>query len=77
LIEASDADAAGLCVNAVCLGETIVMARAPQALRRRLEGRGYRVVEVDLAPFILSGGAAFCMTLRLDHIAQPALIPTA
>src|SRR5579871_6259155 len=77
LIEASDADAAGLCVNAVCLGETIVMACAPQALRRRLEGRGYRVVEVDLAPFILSGGAAFCMTLRLDHVSQPALIPAA
>jgi N-dimethylarginine dimethylaminohydrolase len=67
LIEASDEDAARLCVNAVCLGDRIVMARAPAALRSRLEARGYRVREVDLAPFILSGGGAFCMTLRLDH----------
>jgi N-dimethylarginine dimethylaminohydrolase len=72
LIEASDEDAAALCVNAVCLGDQVVMARAPAALRRTLEGRGYRVREVDLAPFILSGGAAFCMTLRLDHVSVPA-----
>jgi len=69
LIEASDADAAALCVNAVSIGRTIVMARAPAALKRKLETRGYRVAEVDLAPFILSGGAAFCLTLRLDQIA--------
>jgi N-dimethylarginine dimethylaminohydrolase len=71
LIEASDADAAALCVNAVSLGDRIVMARAPTALRRRLEAHGYGVREVDLAPFILAGGAAFCMTLRLDLAAVP------
>jgi N-dimethylarginine dimethylaminohydrolase len=72
LIEASDEAAAALCVNAVSIGQTIVMAKAPTALRRTLEARGYRVAEVDLAPFILSGGAAFCLTLRLDHISAPA-----
>jgi N-dimethylarginine dimethylaminohydrolase len=71
LIEASDAAAAALCVNAVSIGDTVVMAKAPAPLRRTLEERGYRVLEVDLAPFILAGGAAFCMTLRLDHLAQP------
>jgi N-dimethylarginine dimethylaminohydrolase len=35
-------------------------------LRARLSERGYRVVGLDLAPFLLSGGGAFCMTLRLD-----------
>jgi N-dimethylarginine dimethylaminohydrolase len=69
-IEATDADAAGLCVNAVSLGDTVVMAKAPARLKRCLAERGYRVLEVDLAPFILSGGAAFCMTLRLDHRAE-------
>ena len=63
--------------NAVCVGETVVMAKAPAALRRALEARGYRVAEVDLAPFILSGGAAFCLTLRLDHASTPALATTA
>ena len=66
LIEATAEDAAAFCVNAVCLGRTIIMATPPLSLRRRLEERGYDVVGVDLAPFILSGGGAFCMTLRLD-----------
>ncbi|HLY81034.1 MAG TPA: arginine deiminase-related protein, partial [Caulobacteraceae bacterium] len=72
LIEASDEAAAALCVNAVSIGETIVMAKAPASLRKTLEARGYRVAEVDLAPFILSGGAAFCLTLRLDHLTTAA-----
>jgi N-dimethylarginine dimethylaminohydrolase len=66
LIEASGEDAAAFCVNAVSLGRDIVMANPPPRLAARLAERGYRVVAVDLAPFILSGGAAFCMTLRLD-----------
>jgi hypothetical protein len=33
----------------------------------RLAERGYRVTEVDLLPFIMSGGGAYCMTLRLDR----------
>jgi N-dimethylarginine dimethylaminohydrolase len=77
LIAASDADADALSVNAVAIGRTIVMAPPTAALRRALEARGYRVVGVDLAPFILSGGAAFCMTLRLDLVTQPALTPAA
>jgi N-dimethylarginine dimethylaminohydrolase len=76
-LEADDEDAAAFCVNAVNLGRTIVMAEAPQRLAARLAERGYDVREVDLAPFILSGGAAFCMTLRLDHLSTaPALPPT-
>jgi N-dimethylarginine dimethylaminohydrolase len=71
-IEASDEDAARFCVNAVALGRTIVMAQAPDALRNRLEARGYRLVEIDLAPFILSGGGAYCMTLRLDRSSNAA-----
>ncbi|MGI9170361.1 MAG: dimethylarginine dimethylaminohydrolase family protein [Caulobacteraceae bacterium] len=66
LIEATDEDAAAFCVNAVCLERTVIMAMPGQALRDRLAARGYAVVGVDLAPFILSGGGAFCMTLRLD-----------
>ncbi|HEX7761417.1 MAG TPA: arginine deiminase-related protein [Caulobacteraceae bacterium] len=66
LIEAEDADAAAFCVNAISLNGDIVMARAPERLKARLAERGYRVHEIDLSPFILSGGAAFCMTLRLD-----------
>lgn len=66
-IEASAEEAAAFCVNAVNLGRTLVMARAPESLRHTLTARGYQLVEVDLDPFILSGGAAYCMTLRLDR----------
>lgn len=66
LLEASDEDAARFCVNAVALDRTVVMAQAAPALRERLGARGYAVREVGLSPFILSGGGAYCMTLRLD-----------
>lgn len=66
LIEAAPDEAAAFCVNAVSLGRTVVMAEAPPRLSAVLAERGYEVREVDLAPFILSGGGAFCMTLRLD-----------
>ena len=71
-IEAEAADASAFCVNAVNLGRTVIMARPPETLRRRLEARGYRVVAIDLSPFMLSGGAAYCMTLRLDRTSAPA-----
>ncbi len=66
-LEASAQDAAAFCVNAVCLGKTVVMARAPEHVRGLLTERGYAVSDVDLDPFILSGGGAYCMTLRLDR----------
>lgn len=66
-IDATDEDAGAFCVNAVNIGHHILMAKAPQSLRVRLRGAGYSIAEVDLAPFILSGGGAYCMTLRLDR----------
>jgi N-dimethylarginine dimethylaminohydrolase len=75
LIAATDNDAEGFCVNAVALGRTIIMARPVPSLRRRLAERGYRVVGLDLSPFILSGGGAFCMTLRLDLESAKTLVP--
>ncbi len=66
LIEASDADAARFCVNAVALRRTIVMATPGERLTAVLRERGYAVSAVALDPFILSGGGAYCMTLRLD-----------
>ena len=71
-IEASAPDAEAFCVNAVSLGRKLIMARPGAALQERLEARGYDVIGVDLEPFMLSGGGAFCMTLRLDLISQPA-----
>jgi len=72
VLEASDEDAAAFSVNAVNFGREIIMARPPQRLVSRLEERGYRVRRVDLDPFILSGGGAYCMTLRLNRFSAAA-----
>ena len=60
------ADACRLAANAVCIGDTLVMSACGPRLRAELEGRGYAVVTVPLGSFLRSGGAAFCLTLRLD-----------
>jgi N-dimethylarginine dimethylaminohydrolase len=71
-IVATTADAAAFCVNAVSLGRKLIMARPGADLFDRLTERGYDVVGVDLQPFMLSGGGAFCMTLRLDLMSEAA-----
>ncbi|HLN48167.1 MAG TPA: arginine deiminase-related protein [Steroidobacteraceae bacterium] len=67
LIEATDEEAARFNANAVNIDDRLVMASASPHLVARLAERGYRVSEVDLLPFIMSGGGAYCMTLRLDR----------
>jgi N-dimethylarginine dimethylaminohydrolase len=70
-IEATAEEAAAFCVNAVNLDAKVIMARAPDSLKKKLRSRGYAVTEIGLDPFILSGGAAYCMTLRLDRTSVP------
>lgn len=66
LIEASSEDAERFSVNAVSIGRDIVMAEPAARLSDLLRERGYNAVPVHLKPFIMSGGGAYCMTLRLD-----------
>ncbi len=82
-IALNQADAARFAANAVCVGRTIVLSNCSDALRRKLELRGYAVVETPLDVFQKSGGSACCLTLRLDHrsiaveaigAAQPAAV---
>ncbi|NPC58192.1 ornithine--oxo-acid transaminase [Caenimonas soli] len=68
LIEAPQEDAQHLAVNSVCLGRDIVMCYCSQALRQSLERRGYRVHVVPLGSFNRSGGAAYCLTLKLNNL---------
>jgi N-dimethylarginine dimethylaminohydrolase len=70
-IEVAIADAEKLAANAVCLGDTLVMAGCGDRLRATLEERGYRIATTPLRSFLRSGGAAFCLTLRLDRQSQP------
>jgi N-dimethylarginine dimethylaminohydrolase len=67
LIEATDEDAARFNVNAINIDDHLVMAKASPDLVARLAERGYRLSQVNLLPFIMSGGGAYCMALRLDN----------
>jgi N-dimethylarginine dimethylaminohydrolase len=71
LIEATDEDALHLGVNSVCLGHDVVMCHASAATRAALTARGYTVHVVPLDSFNRSGGAAYCLTLRLDNTSRP------
>jgi arginine dihydrolase len=66
-IELSPADAARFAANAVSFGRTILLSSCSDAVRGRLNDRGYKVVKTPLAAFLRSGGSACCLTLRLDH----------
>jgi N-dimethylarginine dimethylaminohydrolase len=72
LIEATDEDAARFNVNAINIDDRLVMATASPGLVARLAERGYRVSQVDLHPFIMAGGGAYCMSLRLDNCSATA-----
>jgi N-dimethylarginine dimethylaminohydrolase len=67
-IVVDEADALVFACNAVNLGRIVVLNRASQDLRRRLEGAGFVVIEVALDEFMKAGGAAKCLTLRLDEM---------
>jgi N-dimethylarginine dimethylaminohydrolase len=60
-------DALDFACNAVNLGRVVILNRASADLRSRLEGAGFMVIEVALDEFMKSGGAAKCLTLRLDE----------
>ena len=66
------ADAVRLASNAISIGDDIVLSHCGEDLRRRLAALGYRVHETPLGSFALSGGSAFCLTLRLDNRSERA-----
>jgi N-dimethylarginine dimethylaminohydrolase len=76
-IEIRAEDACQLAANAVCIGNTLVMSGCSGHLRSALEERGYRIVTTPLQSFLRSGGAAFCLTLRLDRTSDPAMLDQA
>jgi N-dimethylarginine dimethylaminohydrolase len=72
-IAATRDEAAAFSLNAVNIGRDLIMAPPPARLRGILEERGYRCLPVDLSSFMISGGGAYCMTLRLDLASRAGL----
>lgn len=72
LIDVGPEDAAGFAANAVAIGNKVIMSACGDDLRARMAERGYEAVVVPLEAFRMAGGAAFCLTLRLNHLSAAA-----
>jgi lysine-ketoglutarate reductase/saccharopine dehydrogenase-like protein (TIGR00300 family) len=66
-----ESDAIHFAANVVNIGETLILHRASDSLKTRLAAAGFQTYEAPLTEFIKSGGAARCLTLRLDELSKP------
>ena len=66
-IAVSEQDALAFACNAVNIGTTVVVNRASSVLKATLAKAGFEVIETPLDEFLKAGGAAKCLTLRLDE----------
>jgi len=67
ILAVDDADAKAFACNAVVSGNQIVMPKASDALRNRLQGMGFEVAMLELDSFIISGGSSRCLTHNLSE----------
>jgi len=65
-IEVTETEARDFCCNAVEVGNTLFANHWSDRLISLLAARGYDALSVDLSEFMKAGGAAKCLTLRLD-----------
>ena len=63
----AEPDAVNFVCNAVNVGQTVIINKASAELRERLAAAGFETVETPLTEFMKAGGAAKCLTLRLDE----------
>lgn len=67
LIAAPDEEAYEFGCNAVAVGKKVILSEPCRGLARALRKRGYTVCRLKFSEFIKAGGAAKCLTLRLDE----------
>lgn len=70
-LEVGEADALAFACNAVEVGDAVFLNAATDALRARLAAWGLRAVPCNLGEFMLAGGAAKCLVLRLAQRVPP------
>ena len=66
-----ETDAIHFAANAVNIGEALILHRGSDTLKTQLSVAGFQVFEAPLTEFIKSGGAARCLTLRLNELPKP------
>jgi lysine-ketoglutarate reductase/saccharopine dehydrogenase-like protein (TIGR00300 family) len=70
-IVVDESDAINFACNAVNIDRLIVMNKASDNLKARLEEVGFQIIETPLTEFLKAGGAAKCLTLRVTEPLQP------
>ena len=68
LIAVPSDDASRFVCNAVVLGKDVVVAAGCESTYSLLASRGYHAHPVELSEFIKAGGAAKCLSLRLEQL---------
>jgi N-dimethylarginine dimethylaminohydrolase len=66
-IAIDETDALYFACNAVSIGSTVIVNKATPKLRQHLAACGFELMETELSEFLKSGGAAKCLTLRLNE----------
>lgn len=66
-IAVSEPDAVNFVCNAVNVGQRLIVNKASEAVTARLAAAGFELIETPLTEFMKAGGAAKCLTLRLDE----------
>ena len=63
----AEADAINFACNTVNVEQTVVMNKASDRLKQTLNEVGFKVIETPLTEFLKAGGAAKCLTLRINE----------
>jgi lysine-ketoglutarate reductase/saccharopine dehydrogenase-like protein (TIGR00300 family) len=66
-IAITEADAVNFACNSVNVGQNVVMNKASDLLKQQLGDVGFTVIETPLTEFLKAGGAAKCLTLRINE----------
>ncbi|MGK7959188.1 TIGR00300 family protein [Crocosphaera sp.] len=66
-IVVEEPDAVKFACNAVNINHTIIMNQISESLQQRLNDAGFEVVQTPLSEFLKAGGAAKCLTLRVNE----------
>ena len=70
-IAIAEADAVNFACNTVNVEDTVVMNKASAELKQVLNDAGFKVIETPLTEFLKAGGAAKCLTLRINEPVLP------
>ncbi|MEN9869769.1 MAG: hypothetical protein RLZZ171_752 [Cyanobacteriota bacterium] len=70
-IAIAETDAINFACNSVNVGQSVVINKASDSLKQRLADVDFTVIETPLTEFLKAGGAAKCLTLRINEPVLP------